>query len=418
MRDDRHALHDRLAAMFDAALGARPDARTDARADARPDARTAAWADARTDAPADARPQPPAGHAAGSARGQGPARPDRAVALSILFFSDAGQENARGYDAVFEIAAFADRAGFRAVWIPERHFHPFGGSYPDPAALAAALAVRTRHVRLRAGSVVITLHHPARLAESWALVDQLSGGRVDLAFASGWNPNDFVLAPEAFEDRRNLWCERIPIVERLWRGDSVVFPNGRGEATPIRIYPRPAHPNLAVWLTVSRLDESFQLAGARGYNVLTMLQGIDLDELGRKIRLYREARAAHGHDRDGGTVTLMLHALVHRDLSTVERAVRGPFRDYVRSSVTGHVQRLPREQRPSDAEVTKLVEFSYERYFRTGALFGTVADAQRVVAQAAAAGVGEIACLVDFGVEPALVREGLTYLEELQRRLS
>jgi natural product biosynthesis luciferase-like monooxygenase protein len=378
MTGDRQALHGRLAAVFDAALRRRPDGSS-----------------------------PPAA-----------ARRDRAMALSILFFSDAGQEPARVYDAVFEIAEFADRAGLAAVWIPERHFHPFGGSYPDPAPLAAALAVRTRRVRLRAGSVVVPLHHPARLAESWAMVDQLSGGRVDLAFASGWNPNDFVLAPEAFEDHRRLWRDRIPIIEQLWRGDSVVFPNGRGEPTPVRIYPRPVNPELAVWLTVSRLDDSFAFAGARGYHVLTMLQGIDLDELGRKIQIYREARAAHGHDRDAGCVTLMLHTLVHRDLATVERAVREPFRDYVRSSLTGHVQRLPRDQRPSDAEITKLVEFSYERYFRTAALFGTVDDARRVIAHAAAVGVGEIACLVDFGVERSIVREGLAHLEELHGSLS
>jgi hypothetical protein len=61
------------------------------------------------------------------------------------------------------------------VWLPERHFHPLGGAYPNPALAAAALAVRTRRIRLRAGSVVLPLQDPVTIAEDWSFVDNLSG---------------------------------------------------------------------------------------------------------------------------------------------------------------------------------------------------------------------------------------------------
>lgn len=60
----------------------------------------------------------------------------------------------------------------------------------------AAVAAVTQKIDVRAGSCVLPLHHPARIAEEWAVVDNLSGGRAGLAFASGWMPEDFVLRPE------------------------------------------------------------------------------------------------------------------------------------------------------------------------------------------------------------------------------
>ena len=109
--------------------------------------------------------------------------------FSLFFFSDNGSAVGTGkYDLLMRGAAFADQHGFSAVWTPERHFHRFGGLYPNPAILGAALATATTNVGIRAGSVVLPLHHPARIAEEWSVVDNLSGGRVGVAFASGWRP--------------------------------------------------------------------------------------------------------------------------------------------------------------------------------------------------------------------------------------
>ena len=99
------------------------------------------------------------------------------------------------YRLLLEGAKFADTHGFAAVWTPERHFHEFGGLYPNPALTSAAVAVVTEHVEIRAGSVVLPLHNPIGVAEDWAVVDNLSNGRVGLSFASGWHANDFALAP-------------------------------------------------------------------------------------------------------------------------------------------------------------------------------------------------------------------------------
>src|SRR5690606_12614994 len=102
---------------------------------------------------------------------------------------------------LLEGAKFGDRNDFTAIWTPERHFHAFGGLYPNPSVASAAIAAITHRIQIRGGSVVLPLHHPIRVAEEWALVDNLSHGRVGIAFASGWQPNDFVLRPENFADK-------------------------------------------------------------------------------------------------------------------------------------------------------------------------------------------------------------------------
>ncbi len=343
---------------------------------------------------------------------------DQQIEFSVIFFSDVNQALANKYQLVFDLCAFADEHGFTAVWVPERHFHPFGGIYPNPSVLASALAVRTNRLRIRSGSVVLPLHHPAEVAETWSMVDNLSDGRVDLGFASGWDVNDFILSPDTFANVREVWHERIPIVQKLWRGEEVAFPNGRGELSQIRIYPTPVQKEVNVWLTVTRSDDSFIYAGRKGYNVLTMLQGIDLDQLGNKIRLYRNGRKESGLDEHGGTITLMLHTFVNANSGIVEEAVRKPFWSYIRSALSGHIKHFRPDETPTAAELDKIVDYSYERYFRTAALFGSVADAKKTTEHAIAVGVNEIACLMDFGVDYQLVMDSLPFLFQLKEEMS
>lgn len=95
---------------------------------------------------------------------------------SVFFFSADSAEKNR-YQFILECAQLADRLGYNAIWTPERHFHQFADLYPNPSVLSAGLATITQQVKLRAGSVVAPLHHPARIAEEWAIVDNLSVGR-------------------------------------------------------------------------------------------------------------------------------------------------------------------------------------------------------------------------------------------------
>ena len=359
---------------------------------------------------------------------------DRSIDFSLFYFaSDAGAQGKEKYRLLLEGARFADQHGFEAVWTPERHFHAFGGLYPNPSVASAALATITSRVKLRAGSVVSPLHSPIRIAEEWSLVDNLSGGRVGVSFAAGWQSNDFVLSSRGYADRKNIMIRDIDTVRRLWRGEPVEFVNGVGDQVPIRIMPRPVQQELPVWITAAGSPETFRIAGEIGANMLTHLLGQHLDELAEKIAIYRKAWKDAGHPGDG-YVTLMLHTFVGDDTDAVREIVRGPFSDYLKSAVDlikNAPAQFPTHKAPQGAmaahlakgmqEVTEedlaaLLDFAFERYFETSGLFGSVDRCLEIVETVRALGTDEIGCLIDFGVHPALVLPSLRHLNVVRER--
>lgn len=342
-----------------------------------------------------------------------PPRKPGEIGFTLMFFSALAEDRPRPdlYEALHAAAMRADALGFRAMWLPERHFHPFGGPYPEPSVLAASLARATTRIRLRAGSVVLPLHHPVAVAERWAMVDTLSNGRVDIALGSGWNPRDFLLSPGTFADRGEVLHRRAEEIRRLWRGESVEFAGPDGQPVAARLLPRPIQPELPVWISSTGNPESFARAGTVGANVLTMLLGSELDDLAPKIARYRAARQAAGHD--AGTVTLMLHAAVHEDGAMVCAAARDPFRAYVRNALDSQRNAHAAGRLLTPEQREQMTAFAAERYARGAALFGTPEDCAPLLTRIAEAGVDEIAALVDFGVPDALMLDSLPYLARL-----
>ena len=360
-------------------------------------------------------------------------RPSAPLAFSLYYFAsdEGGPRAAAQRRLLLESARFADRNGFAAVWAPERHFHAFGGLSPNPSVMAGAFAAVTERVRIRSGSVVVPLHAPARIAEEWAMVDVLSGGRVDLGLASGWFPNDFVLAaPGSYERRSELVFERAEALRRLWRGEPFDAVNAVGDAVSLVTMPRPVQRDLPIWITAAGNPETFRRAGMAGFNILTHLLGQSLEALTTKIAIYRQAWMQAGHPGQG-QVTLMLHTFVGEDDASVRQTVKAPMLRYLGSSAnlvgryTASVpffqQRCPLADAAAEAakvteqDLQDALEFSFERYYTASALMGTVDTCLAMVDRVQAAGVDEIACLIDFGVDVETVLAALPLLDELRQ---
>lgn len=284
----------------------------------------------------------------------------------------------------------------------------------------AAVAAVTKRVAVRAGSVVAPLHPPVRIAEEWSVVDNLSGGRVGLSFASGWHAVDFAIRPENYAGRRDILVDTIDTVRSLWRGETVKLVDGAGDEVQVRVYPAPVQPELPVWLTSSGSPDTFRTAGRLGVGVLTHLLGQSIEELAAKIATYRAALPPG----NPGHVALMLHTFLGTDRDTVRETVRAPFSDYLRSSI-GLIVRASGDILPgvdpdnlSPDDVDFLVERSFDRYFDTGGLFGTLDDARTTVDQLTTIGVDEVACLIDFLDDPDTALAGLPHLAALRNTLA
>lgn len=349
-----------------------------------------------------------------------PAEPS--MKFGLFFFGDdnsiAGADKYRLY---LEAAKSADRLGFSSVWTPERHFHQKGGLYPNPSVLSAALAVATEQIQLRAGSVVMPLHNPLRVAEEWSIVDNLSRGRVGISFVSGWVANDFAFFPERFANKRAEMFRGIEEVQRLWRGHKISTRDGAGNMTEIEIFPKPIQQELPVWLTCSGREEMFIKAGELGLGVLTSLQEQNIDEAAARLKTYRQARASAGFDPAAGHVTMMMHTFMGDEKAAVIDKVRGPLSRYLRSHIdlikTSAAHKAEAQKKLPNAEVVdSLVAFAFERYCRTASLIGTPEDCLPMVERLKAIGVSEVACLIDFGVDVESSLESLRSVNALRQQ--
>ena len=345
----------------------------------------------------------------------------RKLDFSISYFASGGAEGSPDkYRLLVEGAKFADEHGFSAVWTPERHFHPFGGLYPSPSLISAALATITQRIQLRAGSVVLPLHDPIRVAEEWSVVDNLSNGRVGLSFASGWHANDFALAPQNYSDRREIMFREIETVRKLWRGQSVPVRGGADNEIEVQIFPRPVQSELPTWITTGGTTETYRRAGEIGANLLTHLLGQSIEQLAEKIQVYREAWRSSNSGSGQGHVTLMVHTFVGENLDMVRDKVREPLIEYIKTSsdlVQTLASGLGQDVRGmEDLDQTELFNQKFDRFFETRGFLGTPETCLQMVDQLKQIGVDEVACLIDFGVDFESVMSSLPYLDLLRQR--
>ncbi|WP_136649280.1 MupA/Atu3671 family FMN-dependent luciferase-like monooxygenase [Paracoccus aeridis] len=359
-----------------------------------------------------------------------------AMDFSLFYWGNDDGAGPRKYDLLLDGARFADAHGFKAVWTPERHFHAFGGPYPNPSVTGAAVAAVTRNLSVRAGSCVAPLHHPARIAEEWAVIDNLTNGRAGLAIASGWQPDDFVLRPENTPPaNKTAMFVAIDQIRRLWRGETVEFPTASGAMHGVVTQPRPVSNEVPIWVTVAGSPQTWAEAGRHGANVLTHLLGQSVADVKQRITEYHAALREAGHDPADFSVTLMLHTYLAASRDEAEETARGPMKDYLRAAaglVKQYAWAFPAFKKPagvtdanaidlsalSDDEMEGILDFAFLRYFNDSGLFGTVDDALARVAQIREIGVTEIACLIDYGIPTTTVLDGLRPLAEVVARVN
>ena len=372
-------------------------------------------------------------------------RPRPSADFGLYFFGDYPDSDTGGaadgrpnaprpsdaYDQIIETARFADERGFSSLWVPERHFHSFGGLFPNPSVLAAALARETSRIRLNAGSVVLPLHDPVRIAEEWSVVDNLSGGRVGIGCATGWHAQDFALHPDRFARRKEIGFAHLDDVRTLWSGGTLSRRTGDGGETAVRIHPRPVQDMPPMFLATSGRRESYEEAARRGLGIVTNLMNQTVAELAENIGHYRKAREQHGLDPDTGRVTVLLHTYLGDDHATARAQALEPMTRYLRSSLQlrsaastlgtpgtpGMPGGDPRDlATASEEDLEYLFRRAYDGYCDERALIGTPETCAPVVDALHEAGVDEIAALVDFGMPAHLMRTGLEHLDALRER--
>ncbi|WP_028886452.1 MupA/Atu3671 family FMN-dependent luciferase-like monooxygenase [Teredinibacter turnerae] len=320
------------------------------------------------------------------------------------------------YQFITRAAQYFDQHGYQALWTPERHFQEFGGSFPNPSVLSAALSQATSRLHLRAGCVVLPHHHPVRVAEEWAMIDQLSNGRAGLGIASGWHKRDFVFFPENYQDRKAVTYKGIDDLRKLWAGESLEFKGVDGELTQVSVHPKPVQKELPMWLVSSSSPEVWKDAGRRGLNILSLLN--NWEALESNIVAYRQAREEAGLDPALGVVTTAVHTFVGDSNAEVKALVETPMKQYLSEfvkatnddkSISGAKERVV-----SKDEKSILLQAVFDDMFEKRAMFGTVEKCIAFAEKLQKVGTDEVACFVDFGLEFETVLAALPKLDEVK----
>jgi probable F420-dependent oxidoreductase len=214
----------------------------------------------------------------------------------------------------------AEAAGFDSVWLGEHHNNPL--LYPTPLIGLAAIASRTRRLRLGTGVLLVPLYHPLAVAEEAAMVDVISGGRLILGVGAGYAPEEFAAFGVSLKERGSRMNEAMLLIRRLWSEEKVTHDGRHYRVTNATVAPRPVQrPRPPIWFA-GWVEPAIQRAARLGDGWLGG-PSARLDELATCVRLYRQARAAAGQDPEAGAVALIRYVYVAESAERA-RAIAGP----------------------------------------------------------------------------------------------
>ena len=222
-------------------------------------------------------------------------------------------------------AILADELGMHSAWIGEHHFNRLG-CLPAPEVMLSYIAARTERIRLAPAVVVLPLHHPLRVAEQWASIDALSGGRVKFAAGRGFDRGEYKPFGASFEDSFDTLVEGMEIVRRAWSETEPWSHQGaRYQFDDVIVTPRPVQDPIPVYMGCFSAP-TLEYTAREGYHMGMTAFGAKMNfgGLGPMVEAYRAACATHG-TKPGRTMTSFLIHMSRNeaeDLDGRERCLR------------------------------------------------------------------------------------------------
>jgi alkanesulfonate monooxygenase SsuD/methylene tetrahydromethanopterin reductase-like flavin-dependent oxidoreductase (luciferase family) len=230
------------------------------------------------------------------------------------------------YGRLFEQIIEFEELGFDQAWVTEHHFGGYGGILPHPPTFLAAVAGKTSRIRLGVAVAVLPLHNPLELAESYAMADIVSGGRLDFGIGKGSEPVEYRKFGASRDEATQRFKESTEIIRQAWSDGPVNFQGEIYHYENVNILPKPVQrPHPRIWVGATRTEETFRDAGTNGYDLMTVpFVHPSIDALRELVRLYRDALSRSGHDFVGREVLGKFHIYVS---DSYERGVReaGPY---------------------------------------------------------------------------------------------
>jgi alkanesulfonate monooxygenase SsuD/methylene tetrahydromethanopterin reductase-like flavin-dependent oxidoreductase (luciferase family) len=303
---------------------------------------------------------------------------------------------------ILDEAVYAEEVGLHSAWIGEHHFSTLGVlSCPD--LVLANVAARTRRIRLAPAVTVLPLHHPIRVAEQWATLDLLSGGRVDFAAGRGYDRREYQPFKVSFEDNQSIFEEGMEVVRRLWSADAPISHEGRHyQFDNVAITPKPVQRPLPAYVA-SFSRPSIELAARLGCGLIVapFAAAMTFGGLKEVAALYKETCERHGK-RPG---RLMCSYFTHfaddaqQEAAARQRQIRY-YKECVIASFPGDPRTAPPSYRYFIDIVDRLHKVRPEDLTENSVLIGTPGRITEILKNVEAAGFDEVILYFNVGLKP------------------
>jgi alkanesulfonate monooxygenase SsuD/methylene tetrahydromethanopterin reductase-like flavin-dependent oxidoreductase (luciferase family) len=174
------------------------------------------------------------------------------------------------YQQLLEQVELAEELGWECFMFNEHHFLGYGGLVANPAVLLAAAAARTAKIRLGPCIAILPLRHPLQSAEDYAMVDAISGGRLEFGIGSGNTEMDYKVFGVTRENDRQRLDEAFDVIFKAWTKERVSHQGAFWRFDELTLYPRPVQkPHPPIWVAGTS-EQTLGWAGRHGFHIMTV----------------------------------------------------------------------------------------------------------------------------------------------------
>ncbi|MBJ19200.1 MAG: LLM class flavin-dependent oxidoreductase [bacterium] len=226
------------------------------------------------------------------------------------------------YERALARVEIMDRTGYDAVWLAEHHFTGYSVC-PSVHVMAAHIAGRTENLRIGTAVTLAALYHPLRIAEEIALLDVLTGGRINWGAGRGFDPVEFEVFGVPPEESTDRFREAVEIVLAAWTQERLHYEGRFHSFDGVEVLPKPAQrPHPPVWAAATSVG-AIEWAAASGLSVMMDPHSAHR-EIARKKQIFFDGLADAGHETKGREIPVArLVAVAEGDAEAEAIARRG-----------------------------------------------------------------------------------------------
>lgn len=303
--------------------------------------------------------------------------------FSVLDHHPGGRRSLAGlYADTLRQGELADALGFHALYVAEHHFHQYG-AVPNPAVFLSALAQRTRRLRLGTAIAALTFRNPIEAAEAYAMLDLLSGGRLELGVGSGYLAHEFAGFGIDPAEKRERFEENLDILRRLLTGETVSLDGRWNRLNEVRINVEPIQKPIPIAVATLRAEGAYEI-GRRNQDMLCVPYASvgSFEEIEGLVKAHQKGLKEAGRKDPRGAVGVTLHTYVAETDAAAREEAAEAFDLYVATRLYARRQ-------------------TYDDIMASGlSLFGSPDTVAAKIAQLSDWGVDHVITLSDFGALP------------------